>query len=203
MSLTLYCPPTPAVGLLNIAPTRRNGLTQSPRRIARHAIVLGALLVAFMSAPCRADWIYNRFEGLPPDAIIGGIDANNNVIYLCRAELTPSSYQPGWTQKGDPYCHISYAGVDTAQTEFDYWIPSWRPVSLLTNPHGLIYFGGEGLPNSLFLRYPCWTWYDGVKTPGKYGTDYGACYFRLEVLNSTKPGVVLMSLLTLTAATPG
>jgi hypothetical protein len=130
-------------------------------------LLLGALL---FSARSQADWVNNELSGMPPDAIVGGQIATGATAYLCRA-YHGNDVQPGWTVKGDPTCHFSYAGQELTSTDFDWWIPSWRPVigGGYPMPGNLIPFRGE---NSAF-RYPCRV----GGTLGKFGFDLGGCLY--------------------------
>jgi hypothetical protein len=130
-------------------------------------LLLGAI---FYSARSQADWVNNETAGRPPDAIVGGQIVSGTTAFLCRA-YHANDVQPGWTVKGDPTCHFSYAGRELTSTNFDWWVPSWRSVT--GRPHPMpknpIPFRGE---NDAF-RYPCRV----GGTPGKFGFDLGGCLY--------------------------
>jgi hypothetical protein len=136
-------------------------------------------LALSLSSRCEADWINNSSSGGKPfDAIVGGYDATNGfdnvtaVFYLCRAYHN-NDVQPGYVPQGDSVCHFSYGGVELTSGNFDWYVPSWVYSYGQSMPTNAIPLGAEPVGSGDAYRYPCRV----NLTPGKYGQDFGACYF--------------------------
>jgi hypothetical protein len=131
-----------------------------------------------ISIRCEADWVNNSSGGMPFDAIVGGHDysetpANQGkVFYICRAYHN-NDVQPGYALAGDSVCHFSYGGLELTSTNFDWYVPSWTYSYGQTMPVNAIALGAEPVDGTPTYRYPCRV----NLNPGKYGQDFGACYF--------------------------
>jgi hypothetical protein len=151
----------------------------SRRRRLAFVLTLPLTIGLSLSTPCHADWINNGTSGgKPVDAIVGGWDQSvgydnvTTVFYLCRA-YHGNDLQPGYVPPGDSVCHFSYGGEEMTSANFDWYVPSWEYSYGQAMPANAIPFGGEPVGGGDAYRYPCRV----NLTPGKYGQDFGACYF--------------------------
>lgn len=150
------------------------------KRIFSHLTFFLAVPLAIgmsISIRCEADWVNNSSGGMPFDAIVGGDNSEDpttlaKVFYVCRAYHN-NDVQPGYAFANDSVCHFGYGGLELTSANFDWYVPSWSFSYGQAMPSNTIALGAEPENGIPAYRYPCRV----NLTPGKYGQDFGACYF--------------------------
>jgi hypothetical protein len=143
---------------------------------------------------------------MPADAIVGGTDADGQLLYLCASDVSmaidlsrgPESNQPGKARADWNACDVSYGGLENYRSSFFVLEPNWRFVVMdPDDPVPCIVNGGEVcgvIPESMHLvpagtdtngepLYACQVWqYPGTdKYPGKIGASFtGGCSYALN-----------------------
>jgi hypothetical protein len=120
-------------------------------------------------------WVDATPDHVPFDAIIGGRDATEDLLYICRASHQNGMY-PGKFRPGFRGCNIGSDRNEIAVPNFQVLVPPWEASSNGNVPHEAPTFGHEDPNAGSHPLFVCRASHQGSLHPGWVNFGSGGCH---------------------------